>query len=228
MASKRKSLVNDENEAPVTPKKIKGTNQKEISNNDVNFIEFSSDESLQNIKIASPMPKSSLLPLGSIQLNNQTKQSNLSIQSNQTNQTKQIEEKRRKSAEKTKPDEEPKEIFKSIVEYIKKAPKTSNYSVDGEANELPKDVNIEVKDFGRLNLPLEDPQASELIKVCKRAPYGKNEQTLIDPNVRDSYQLDPSNVTITNGDWDKKLQQLVNRVGKSLGCKGQIEVKRIQ
>lgn len=108
---------------------------------------------------------------------------------------------------------------------MKKAPKPGEYSVEGEANEMPNDVGLEVNNFGRVELPLKDPQASELIKVCNQAPFGKNELTLVDPAVRDSYQLDPSQVTITNAEWNKKLGRLVKRVGKSLGCKGEIQVR---
>lgn len=119
----------------------------------------------------------------------------------------------------------PEDIFKTIVQLVKKAPKPGKYSVEGEAAEMPNDVGLEVNNFGRVELPLKDPQASELVKVCNQAPFGKNELTLVDPAVRDSYQLDPSQVSITNAEWNKNLVRLVKRVGKSLGCKGEIQVR---
>lgn len=105
---------------------------------------------------------------------------------------------------------------------------SGDYCVDGEAVELPSSIGLEVKGFGEVKLPLEDPQASELIeKVCKLAPFGKDELTLYDKNVRDSYQIDPAQVTISKRQWNNKLDHLVKRVGLALGCHDEIQVDSI-
>ena len=96
--------------------------------------------------------------------------------------------------------------------------------MDGEANELPKAISLDVANFGKVKFPLDECQAKELIKVCHPAPFGKNEMTLYDKKVRDSFQIDPSKVTITNRNWENKLAQLVKRVGSGLGCQDEIEV----
>ena len=51
--------------------------------------------------------------------------------------------------------------------------------------------------------------------------------TLVDTNVRDSYQLDPEQIEIRNPEWDVKLKDLLFRVGQALGCKDKIEVKHL-
>jgi hypothetical protein len=114
--------------------------------------------------------------------------------------------------------------FKSLNECLRNLSKCGDYSVDGEASEMPKIVGLEVKNFGPVSLPLRDPQASALINLCQKAPYGYNQQTLIDQNVRDSYQLDPSLIEITNPEWNVKLNDLVARVAKGLGCHAKVEV----
>ena len=117
--------------------------------------------------------------------------------------------------------------FKSLNECLRNLSKCGDYSVDGEATEMPKIVGLEVKDFGPVSLPLRDPQASALINLCQKAPYGFNQKTLIDQNVRDSYQLDPSRVEITNPEWNVKLNDLVARVAKGLGCHAKVEVTHL-
>lgn len=112
-----------------------------------------------------------------------------------------------------------------LVENIKASRQPGNYSVDGEATELPTLLDLNVKDYGPVSLPLVEAQANELINVCQQAPYGRNMDTLVDTNVRDSYQLDPEQVEIRHPEWSAKLQVLVDRVGKALGCQDKIEVR---
>jgi len=50
-------------------------------------------------------------------------------------------------------------------------------------------------------------------------------QTLVDTEVRDTYQLEPSSIEIENPQWNTQLQILVDRVAKGLGCSGKVEAK---
>lgn len=86
-------------------------------------------------------------------------------------------------------------------------------------------LGLWIKDFGCVSLPLNAIQADELIKKCTQAPYGHNFNTLINTEVRDSYQLDPSSLEIKNPDWPSKLQELVDKVCIELGCQGKAEAK---
>ena len=52
-------------------------------------------------------------------------------------------------------------------------------------------------------------QASELISHCSKAPYGKGEATVYDDNVRNSWQLSPSQFRITNKNWQTMMDRLV-------------------
>lgn len=90
---------------------------------------------------------------------------------------------------------------------------------------MPIAPGIVIKDFGILPLPLNELQAESLIKICARAPYGHNFETKVDTKVRDTYQLEPSSVEISNPDWLPKLQALVDRIAKTLGCSGKVEAK---
>lgn len=109
--------------------------------------------------------------------------------------------------------------------HLKELATSTRFAVDGEAFELPSVIGINVKDFGELSLPLKDPQASDLVKRCSQSSFGKNSETCLDTNVRDSYHLEPSQFKIDHPDWDKKLQQLVSRVAIELGTDAKVEVK---
>ena len=113
--------------------------------------------------------------------------------------------------------------FVKLNSYLRKAKKSGDYSIEGVANELPCTLGLEVEGFGPISLPLIDPQASKLIERCAQAPYGKDFETLVDRKVRDSFQLEPSQFKIRNPNWQKKLDELLVRVAKGLGCQQKIE-----
>ncbi len=46
-------------------------------------------------------------------------------------------------------------------------------------------------------MPLDPEQARALLEVCQPAPFGRGEDTLVDPNVRKTSQLDPTKITFT-------------------------------
>lgn len=112
--------------------------------------------------------------------------------------------------------------FKMIFEGMKNASVSGEFVVDGEAFELPTMIGLEVNGFGSVSLPLVDAQAKKLVKMCdKQHLQGDLPPKLI---VYSYYELNPRQVQITNSEWKKKLKELVNRVGKRLGCQDEIEV----
>lgn len=55
---------------------------------------------------------------------------------------------------------------------------------------------ITISDFGVLGLPLSAIEAQRLITSSKQAPFGMGERTLVDKSVRDTWEIDASNVRI--------------------------------
>lgn len=49
---------------------------------------------------------------------------------------------------------------------------------------------LEVDDVGRIALPLLPVQAEQLVAVAERAPYGRGQDTLVDTEVRRTWQID--------------------------------------
>ena len=95
-----------------------------------------------------------------------------------------------------------------------------DYFVSGRA-ELPA-PGLEVEGVGPVALPLLGFQAEQLIKTAELAPYGKGEETLVDPAVRRCWQIGPERVRFTGKHWRRTLDEIVARVGDGLGLTGPV------
>ena len=71
---------------------------------------------------------------------------------------------------------------------------------------------------GIIGLPLNEHAAKTLRDKCSQAPFGRKEQTIVDLNVRRTWQLDPSHFTISNPTWEDCINGLLPRVKEGLGC----------
>ncbi len=79
---------------------------------------------------------------------------------------------------------------------------------------------LEVPGLGRIGLPLTKPQARELIKLCRQAPFGKGTETVVDTSVRRSWTLAPDKFRLTNPKWDDLVASIVKDVREALGLEG--------
>ncbi len=64
---------------------------------------------------------------------------------------------------------------------------------------------LEVAGVGPIALPLLPVQAEQLVAVAERAPFGRGEQTLIDIDVRRTWQIDADRVKIRGRAWTGTL-----------------------
>ncbi len=76
---------------------------------------------------------------------------------------------------------------------------------------------LEVEGVGPLALPLLPAQAEQLISVAERAPYGQGENTLVDTEVRRTWQMGPDRVRIQGKHWVRTLEAILARVADGLG-----------
>jgi predicted 2-oxoglutarate/Fe(II)-dependent dioxygenase YbiX len=76
---------------------------------------------------------------------------------------------------------------------------------------------LEVVGVGPIALPLLPVQAQQLIAVAAPAPYGRGEETLIDTEVRRTWQIDPERVQIGGRHWEQTLADIVARAAAGLG-----------
>jgi 2OG-Fe(II) oxygenase superfamily len=76
---------------------------------------------------------------------------------------------------------------------------------------------ITVEGVGKLGFPLMGCCLELLKSVATRAPYGKGPETIIDKNVRKTWQIDPSKVSICGDLWPSHLDAVVRQACLDLG-----------
>ncbi len=76
---------------------------------------------------------------------------------------------------------------------------------------------LDVNFLGQIPLPLPPVLARKLIEGCEQAPYGKGTDTLIDTDVRHTWELDPKKFYLRNPEWDEVVETIVQQVQNDLG-----------
>jgi predicted 2-oxoglutarate/Fe(II)-dependent dioxygenase YbiX len=92
---------------------------------------------------------------------------------------------------------------------------TCNYFVAGRTELLAP--RLEVKGLGAIALPLLPVQAKQLIRAATRAPHGRGSDTIIDTNVRRTWQIAAGRVRIGGKHWGQTLADVVSRATEGLG-----------
>ena len=81
----------------------------------------------------------------------------------------------------------------------------------------PGDLHLEVKGVGAVGLPVSQATARKLCAVARPARYGLKEQTLLDPKVRDTWEIARSRIRIDKRRWNKTLLPQLQRIRRDLG-----------
>jgi hypothetical protein len=79
---------------------------------------------------------------------------------------------------------------------------------------------IDVDGVGRIAFPILPAQAERLVAIATAAPYGRGEETVVDRDVRKTWQVDSVKVRIGGRHWEKTLGELVADVALGLGVSG--------
>lgn len=110
--------------------------------------------------------------------------------------------------------------FSSIVGALKSVKRPGFYATGGicpSGMPLPA-ISIKSVPHVFLGLPLGETQANIIVDSSTQAPFGRGEQTIVDTNVRRTWQLSPTQFSINNLDWQKQLKVLLDKVKADLGC----------
>jgi predicted 2-oxoglutarate/Fe(II)-dependent dioxygenase YbiX len=78
--------------------------------------------------------------------------------------------------------------------------------------ERPGDFGV-----GRIAFPILPVQAERLVAIAEAAPYGRGEETVVDCEVRRTWQVDSAKVRIGGRHWDETLAGLVADIALALG-----------
>lgn len=78
-------------------------------------------------------------------------------------------------------------------------------------------LDLEVTGVGKLEFPVSGAQARALRRIARPAHYGKGEETLLDPGVRDSWKIAKSRVKIDRRRWNRTLLPVLDALRFELG-----------
>jgi len=84
---------------------------------------------------------------------------------------------------------------------------------------------IEIAGVGVVSLPLPAEQARQLVAVAARAPYGRGSETLVDTDVRRTWQIDAGQVGISGRHWPATLAEIVARCADGLGIQESVSAE---
>ncbi|WP_462320815.1 hypothetical protein, partial [Halochromatium sp.] len=68
---------------------------------------------------------------------------------------------------------------------------------------------LQVQGVGPIALPLLPAQAEQLVAQAEQAPYGRGPETLVDTEVRRTWQLDASKLLLSGRRWAEDLEPVV-------------------
>src|SRR5713101_5665461 len=109
-----------------------------------------------------------------------------------------------------------------LLEAIGQATKSSKFCVAGCLPVL--DPGIEVDGLGAIKLPLKPALAKKLVAHCRVAPYGKGTQTLVDREVRNTFELNPKKFRLSQ-EWNSAIASAAQLAATQLGLPSeQVEI----
>jgi hypothetical protein len=108
--------------------------------------------------------------------------------------------------------------MQELIALMDKVKTSGAFSVSGT---LPSILpGLDVKGIGPVALPLTAHQAKALIELSEQAPFGRGEETIVDTDVRQSWQISADDFELGNPQWHEALQAAADRIGKDLGLSG--------
>ncbi|KAJ3532052.1 hypothetical protein NMY22_g7900 [Coprinellus aureogranulatus] len=70
---------------------------------------------------------------------------------------------------------------------------------------------LTIEGLGLIGLPLTDEIAKSIISRAAQAPFGKGTKTIIDTDVRDTWEIEPSSISFANPKWDEYVEHLASQ-----------------
>jgi len=98
-----------------------------------------------------------------------------------------------------------------------------NFHVSGSVDiHTPR---LEVEGVGTIALPLLPVQAAQIQEVAEHAPYGRGSETLVDTDVRRTWQVDAARVRLGGRHWEQELARILKQATEGLGVSGRVRAE---
>src|SRR5262249_31940757 len=81
---------------------------------------------------------------------------------------------------------------------------------------------LEVEGVGSIGSPVTAADAKRLIARATQAPYDRGEATIVDTNVRRVWQIEPSQLTLRNPEWNTFVAGIVDAVKREFGIRPKV------
>ncbi|KDQ16692.1 hypothetical protein BOTBODRAFT_30614 [Botryobasidium botryosum FD-172 SS1] len=89
-------------------------------------------------------------------------------------------------------------------------------------------LRISTGNIGAIGMPLSEPEARRIISHAAQAPFGMGERTIVDKEVRDTWEIDASAVTFDNPAWATFVAGVAKDACASLGVNFAVSKPKIQ
>lgn len=108
----------------------------------------------------------------------------------------------------------------ALVSLLRPVERPGDFCVGGQREIIMPAIDIE--GVGRISFPLPPAQVEQLIGIAQSAPYGRGAETLVDRDVRRTWQIDTGHVRIGGRHWQNTLDELVADIALGLGVNGPV------
>ncbi len=111
-------------------------------------------------------------------------------------------------------------LAEALADLLRTVDRPGSFYAAGTAELLPP--SLEVEGVGPVALPLLPAQAGQLIEAAEPAPFGRGQDTVVNPAVRRCWQVGPGQVRIGGRHWARTLDGIVARAADGLGVTGSV------
>lgn len=111
-------------------------------------------------------------------------------------------------------------LAEALADLLRTVDRPGSFHASGTAELLPP--SLEVDGVGPIALPLLPVQSGQLANAAEPAPFGRGQDTIVDPAVRRCWQVGPGQVRIGGRHWARTLDGIVARAADGLGVTGPV------
>jgi len=108
-----------------------------------------------------------------------------------------------------------KTMEKQLLDLLNTIKGNGNFVTSGVKKFTPPGLSI--TGVGEIGFPISPVQIKDIIKVAKKAPFGKGSKTVTDTNVRSAWEIDASSLSFRGEDWEPMLADVLTQVQEGLG-----------
>ncbi|RUP06739.1 hypothetical protein BC936DRAFT_140296, partial [Jimgerdemannia flammicorona] len=107
--------------------------------------------------------------------------------------------------------------YREEIESMLNSIKHAGSYVHGGPVKFVCNPGLDVNSIGPIGLPLSKQQAEAIITQCSLTPFGWKADTILDTTVWNTWQLDPSQFSLNNAEWQDCIDMLIKEASIQLG-----------